>query len=353
MSHLFDRPTLDAKSPESQSGLGVQSYTDDRSLFEVAVGDGSFPIAITGFCLVLTGGFALLQSASGHLLPHDSHAIGLDATALERAGNTRLLGFMFHDRVAYGGSLLSIGFGYMWLAGFPLSQREVWAWWAVLISGAIGFLGFLTYLGQGYLDTWHAVATAFLVPVFIAGLWRSRPRGRRCNAAWRIRRPDENHFAKAGRLLLALTAIGLTFAGVTIAGFGMTKVFVPSDLRFIGLEVSALRSISPALIPLISHDRAGFGVGLCSIGVLLLLVAGYARLSASLIQIVALMGAAGFGCAIGVHFAVGYLDFFHLLPAYTGFILFIVADLLLWIGRKEGIRGRSPGTSSVGMYPGN
>jgi len=53
-----------------------------------------------------------------------------------------------------------------------------------------------------------------------------------------------------------------------------------------------------------------------------------------LIQIVALMGAAGFGCAIGVHFAVGYLDFLHLLPAYVGLILFIVADLLLWVGRK-------------------
>jgi hypothetical protein len=139
-------------------------------------------------------------------------------------------------------------------------------------------------------------------------------------------------------MLLALTAIGLMLAGVTIAAFGMTKVFVPSDLRFIGLDVSALRSISPGLVPLISHDRAGFGVGLCSIGVLLLLIAGHATLNASLIQIITLMGSAGFGCAIGVHFAVGYLDFFHLLPAYMGFILFIVADLLLWIARKQGIR---------------
>lgn len=89
------------------------------------------------------------------------------------------------------------------------------------------------------------------------------------------------------------------------------------------------------LIPVISHDRAGFGVGLFSIGVLLLLMARHAKLERSFIQIIALMGSTGFGCAIGVHFAVGYLDFLHLLPAYLGFALFIAADLLLWLGRNH------------------
>jgi hypothetical protein len=57
-----------------------------------------------------------------------------------------------------------------------MSDRAVWAWWSLLFSGAIGFSAFLTYLDQGYLDTWHGVATVFLLPVFAAGLWRSRPR---------------------------------------------------------------------------------------------------------------------------------------------------------------------------------
>lgn len=258
----------------------------------------------------------------------------MDAAALTHAGNPRLLGFMFHDRVAYGGSLLSIGFGYMWLAGFPLAQREMWAWWALMLSGAIGFIGFLTYLGQGYLDSWHAVATLFLLPVFVTGLWRLLPERVTLRSIWQTDRPFENYAAISGRLLLAVTAVGLMIAGITIAVVGMTTVFVPSDLRFIGLDASVLKRISPMLIPVISHDRAGFGVGLCSIGSFLLLVARHAKLSKSLIQIVALMGAAGFGCAIGVHFAVGYLDFLHLLPAHVGLILFMVADLLLWIGRK-------------------
>ena len=145
--------------------------------------------------------------------------------------------------------------------GFPLARREIWAWWALMLSGAIGFIGFLTYLGQGYLDSWHAVATLFLLPIFAGGVWRLRPEALRLSSVWRTGRPHENYAATSGRLLLAVTAIGLMVAGITIAVFGMTTVFVPSDLRFIGLDVSVLKRISPMLIPVISHDRAGFGVG--------------------------------------------------------------------------------------------
>ena len=60
-----------------------------------------------------------------------------------------------------------------------------------------------------------------------------------------------------------------------------------------------------------------------------------AELNRSLVEIVAVMGFAGFGGAIGVHFAVGYLDFFHLLPAFLGFTLFILADGLLWAGWRK------------------
>jgi hypothetical protein len=118
----------------------------------------------------------------------------------------------------------------------------------------------------------------------------------------------------------------------------MTRVFVPSDLRFIGLTDTNLAHISPMLIPLISHDRAGFGGGLCSIGCLLFFMARCAELNRSFVEIVAVMGAAGFGGAIGVHFAVGYLDFYHLLPAFLGFLLFLVATSLLWLGWRRSLR---------------
>jgi len=308
---------------------------DERSLIDAALGDGRPLIALTGIALALSGGFAFLQSVSGQLLPQDSHAIGMDSIALMRASNHRLLGFMFHDRVAYGGTLLSIGAGYLWLAAFPMRARAPWAWWALAFSGGIGFLAFLTYLGQGYLDTWHGVATLFLLPVYLTGLWRTRPRDISLRCIWRNTPRDSSPSEKWGRILTGLCAAGLALAGVTIAIFGMTTVFVPSDLRFIGLDVPAIAHISPRLIPVISHDRAGFGGGLCSIGCLLFFMARFAELNRSLVEIVAVMGCAGFGGAIGVHFAVGYLDFLHLLPAFIGFLLFVLADILLWLAWRQ------------------
>jgi hypothetical protein len=308
---------------------------DERSLLQAVLGDGRFLIALTGISLALSGGFAVLQSISGQLLPQDSHAIGLDSMALMHAGNRQLLGFMFHDRVAYGGVLFAIGAGYLWLSAFPLQARAAWAWWALLFSGTIGFLAFLTYLGQGYLDTWHGVATLFLLPVFIAGAWRTRPRRFELRSVLRQAPAESGAFARWGRILLATCGAGIILAGITIAIFGMTTVFVPSDLRFIGLDVGALTRISPTLIPVISHDRAGFGGGLCSIGCLLLFMSRCAVLNRSFVQIVAVMGCAGFGGAIGVHFIVGYLDLFHLLPAIIGFFIFLCADGLLWIGWRK------------------
>jgi hypothetical protein len=309
--------------------MPVEPMRDERSILNVVLSDGTPLIALTGVALLLSGGFAVMQSVYGELLPQDSHAIGMNAAVLAHAANPRLLGFMFHDRVAYGGTLLSIGAGYLWLAAFPLRERESWAWWALAFSGAIGFLAFLTYLGQGYLDSWHGVATLFLLPVFCCGLWRAHIPGASLREAWSAR-PPAGSADRWGRILLEACALGVMLAGATIACFGMTTVFVPSDLRFVGLDRNALHQISPMLIPLISHDRAGFGGGLCCIGCLLLFMARCAEVSRSLVEIVALMGLMGFGCAIGVHFAVGYVDFMHLLPALLGFIIFVAAELLLW-----------------------
>jgi hypothetical protein len=313
---------------------------DNRGLLDVVLADGRSLIALTGVSLALSGLFAILQSVSGQLLPQDSHAIGMDSSALMHAGNRHLLGFMFHDRVAYGGTLLSIGAGYLWLAAFPLKARQPWAWWALIFSGGLGFLAFLTYLGQGYLDSWHGVATLFLFPVFVAGLWRSRPSPLSFRHVFTHAPEDEALAEKWGRILLGACAAGLIMAGLTIAIFGMTTVFVPSDLRFIALNPAALRQISSNLIPVISHDRAGFGGGLCSMGSLLLFIARCADLNRSLVEIVAVMGFAGFGAAIGVHFVVGYVDFFHLLPAFLGFSIFLVANGLLWVGWRRELESR-------------
>lgn len=48
------------------------------------------------------------------------------------------------------------------MAEFPLRHRQAWSWWLFVITGAIGFGSFLAYLGYGYLDTWHGVATLLI-----------------------------------------------------------------------------------------------------------------------------------------------------------------------------------------------
>jgi len=235
---------------------------DSRSLIGALVGDGRFLLALSGFALVFTGGFAILQAASGQFLPHDALALGMDAGALAKVGNRHLVHFMFHDRVAFGGTLLAVGFCYAWLAEFPLRAGQAWAWWALACSGVVGFASFLAYLGYGYLDKWHAVATLFLLPTFTVGLWRSRqylpgP------LAWREMFRAPVHFepraGKWGRTLLFTCACGLVLAGITIVFAGMTFVFVPQDLDFMSLTAEQISRISPRLVPVIAHDRAGFG----------------------------------------------------------------------------------------------
>ena len=201
---------------------------------------------------------------------------------------------MFHDRVAFGGTLLGVGIAYFFLAEFPLRAREAWAWWAFCVSGACGFLSFLTYLSYGYLDNWHGIATLFLLPVFLAGLWRARPP----KIDWRdALQPGQP--MSPGRAGLAFLSAGIVIAGMTIMVVGMTTVFVPQDLTFMRMTAMELRSISPRLVPVIAHDRAGFGGGLFSIGIILLFLTRHAAVTRSFVQTIALIGLAGFGCAIG------------------------------------------------------
>ena len=104
------------------------------------------------------GAFAIFQAATGHFLPHDAAYLGMTASELCALHSCRILHFMIHDRVSFGGVLVAIGVLYMWLASFPLRRRESWAWWALALSSLAGFLSFLSYLGYGSLDsaTWVA-----------------------------------------------------------------------------------------------------------------------------------------------------------------------------------------------------
>ncbi len=265
------------------------------------------------------GAFAIFQAATGNFLPHDTVYLGMTASELCALQGCRILHFMIHDRISFGGVLVAIGVLYLWLTLFPLRRRESWAWWTLALSSLAGFLSFLSYLGYGYLDTWHGAATLALMPLFVAGLVRTRRLRRDTVAPTSL---DLRSGPGIGRALLLLSSIGISAAGLTIMTVGMTSVFVPQDLEFIGVTRAALSAINPHLVPLIAHDRAGFGGALVSFGVALFGCLRYARPSRALWQALTIAGVAGFGTAVGVHPAIGYLSVTHLGPAVLGCFVF-------------------------------
>ena len=298
----------------------------DHGFFAALIGDGRPLFAFVALSLILCGAFALFLSVSGHFLPHDVHYLGMTADDLCSMKQCRIVHFMFHDRVSFGGALVAIGSLYLWVVEFPLRQREPWAWLALLTSGTIGFASFLAYLGYGYLDVWHAVATLFLLPCFVGGLilsFRHLPKP----FSWKsIIKPGASFPWKSaagfGRGCLLFTAVGMVSAGATITVVGMTNVFVPQDLGFLGLKPADLNAINPHLVPLIAHDRAGFGGALCCCGSLILCIVWCSAPCRSLWQVLCVAGTIGFAAAIGVHPVIGYMDFSHLAPALAGALIF-------------------------------
>ena len=287
------------------------------------IGDGRSLLALTGLALMLAGAFALFLSATGSFLPQDVAYLGMDPRTLCGINQCRVVHFMFHDRVSFGGTLIAIGTLYLWLMQFPLRRGEEWAWWTFVISGVTGFASFLCYLGYGYLDTWHGAATLGLLPLYLVGMWKTRSllpirwEGVRSlllpgtPLEWKTR-------SGFGRCCLLLAGLGMAAAGSVIMLVGMTVVFVPEDLVYLGLRGTELNAINVRLLPLIAHDRAGFGGGLVSCGLTVFLIVWKARLTRDLWQALLFAGAVGFGCAIGVHYPIGYVVASHLAPAWLG-----------------------------------
>lgn len=325
-----------ASDPDSLAG-----HMDRQGLLDELIADGRPPLTFTAVGLLLSGAFAIFLAARREFLPHDVAFLGMSAASLCEIAECRVVRFMFHDRVAFGGTLVAVGILYLWLVAFPLREGARWAWNAFLISGLIGFGSFLSYLGHGYLDSWHSAATMTLLPAFVCGLWRSRLSAQTPPRSWLL--ADVRlapSLVKFGRYGLLATGVGLLLAGLVISYIGVTEVFVREDLAFIGVTRESLDSVNARLVPLIAHDRSGFGGGLTTIGALFVMCGWYARPSRSFHQAVLLAGSAGFTCGIGTHFTEGYLNPLHLAPAITGAALFACSIAAEMAGYRRWIRTR-------------
>jgi hypothetical protein len=290
----------------------------DRGLLREVVGDGVPLLLLTAFGLTFAGAFAMFLAATGEFLPHDVRYLRMTAAELCTVADCRVVDFMIHDRAAFGGALFGVGVLYVYLVLFPLRQGQAWAWWLLLVSGSLGFVSFLAYFGYGYLDRWHGVGTLAMLPGYALGMARSRILIRPWQGPAVLvtagRLPDLRTRAGLGRACLILGAGATAIGGSVIVGVGLTGVFVPEDLAFMGVTVEELRAVSPRLVSLIAHDRVGFGCAVVIIGVTALTCLWCAPVDRASWEALALSGSVALTAAIGTHLHVGYLDPWHLAP---------------------------------------
>jgi len=286
-------------------------------------------MCLLGLGMILGGAVAWLIAESSVLLPYDEDYLGMTRDEVKRI-NDRLLHFLSHDRITLAGTMISIGILYYRLGKYGLRNGQHWARTAVLVSGVVGFPSFFLYLGYGYFDPLHAAAAIILFPMFLLAMRRNpdqpfrEPTNRRNSREWRL--------ALWGQLCFVALGVSLSVGGLVIAGVGVTTVFVPQDLAFLGVTPEQLDAANPRLIPLIAHDRAGFGGALFSDAVMLLAVAlwGLQQGQRWLWWTLLAGGAPAFVAGLSVHFMIGYRDFIHLLPAYFAAALYVAGLFLLY-----------------------
>ncbi|MFC4598358.1 hypothetical protein [Cohnella hongkongensis] len=297
-------------------------------------------MCLLGLGMIVGGIVAWLIAESSVLLPYDEQYLGMTRDEIGRI-NEHLLHFMSHDRITLAGTMISIGILYYRLGQYGMRYGQHWARTAVLTSGAVGFPSFFLYLGYGFFDPLHAAAAALLLPMFLLSMRRNpdqpfrEPVNLRNSREWRL--------GLWGQLLFVALGLSLSIGGLVIAGVGVTTVFVPQDLAFLGVAAAELDAANPRLIPLIAHDRAGFGGALFSNAVMLLVLSlwGIRQGERWLWWTLLAGGTPAFVAGLSVHYSIGYVDFVHLLPAYFAAALFAAGLILLYPYLMRDVRAPS------------
>lgn len=251
------------------------------------------------------------------LLWYDRDYLGMTLHELH-AANHHLVHFLQHDRITMAGTMVAIGALYTGLAWGGIRRGWPWAREAYLVSGAVGFPTLFYFLATGFVEPLHTATALVLFPMFVAAVRRTPHVPRRRVVPEGPER--ERRRALVGQLLLVVTGAGLFVGGAVISVIGLTGVFVPTDLAFLGTGTEELEAVTPRLVPFIAHDRAGFGGALMSAAVAILLLSawGWRRGESWVFWTLAAAAAAGFLPAVVVHGVIHYTDFVHLAPVYFG-----------------------------------
>lgn len=281
-----------------------------------------------GFSILFGGIIALYFALTSIILPYDEAFIGLTKTDILQL-NPRILAFMSHDRMALAGTMISGGIIYIQLARHGIKYGLHWARVAFHSAAIVGFLGIFLFIGFGYFDWLHGLFWLVLLPIY----YFSFREGRKV-----IGTPSSSHgkndktwqYGIYGQLMFVILGFSILVGGIVISVIGVTKVFITTDLSFLCMSPQMIDTISNNLIPVIAHDRAGFGGALVSVGLLVLTLSlwGFRKGERWIWNTLAIGALPAFIAGIGTHFYIGYTTFIHLLPVYF-LILLYIAGLVL------------------------
>lgn len=279
--------------------------------------------------IIFCGGFlALIFSMTRVILPYDEAFIQMTRAELI-ALNPNILKFMAHDRMTLAGTMISGSILYMQLARNGVQFGLHWARKAFNIAAISGFLGILLFIGYGYFDWLHGLFWLILLPFFIWGVRQTK--GAIHSPVSKNRRNTSNWKKSLwGQLCFVILGFSFVIGGVVISTIGTTSIFVPTDIGFICIPPEILNEMNNRLIPVIAHDRAGFGSALFSVGLLVLMMAlwGYHEGAKWVWYSFLFGGIPAFSAGILTHFFIGYTTFIHLLPAYIALLLYIAGLIL-------------------------
>lgn len=284
---------------------------------------------LLGIGMIIGGILSWIIAATTVLLSYDLNFVEMTLDELKQV-NHHLLHFMSHDRITLSGTMITIGILYVQLARHGLKHSLHWARTALMTSGIVGFLSFFLFLGYGYFDPLHALAAAVLFPMFLLSMRRNPDRPYRLPV--NVRNDRLWRLAMYGQFCFVVLGFALAVGGLTIAGVGITEVFVQSDLVYLNTTHNELNGANLKLIPLIAHDRAGFGGALFCAALAILIIAlwGIQQGSRWIWWTLLLGGAPGFYAGLSVHLSIGYIDFLHLSPALFALLLYILGLIFLY-----------------------
>jgi dihydroorotate dehydrogenase len=277
-----------------------------------------------GLAITIAGFIALIFSMTTIILPYDERFLGVFRKDIIDY-NPLILYFMAHDRMTLSGTMISGGIIYMQLARYGIRYGLHWARKAVNIAAITGFLGILLFIGYGYFDWLHGLFWLILLPFFIIGFVKTKnatesPSGTNLfnHSAWKL--------SLYGQLSFIVLGASLAIGGVVISFIGASSVFVPTDILYLCMTPEMLNEFNERLIPVIAHDRAGFGSALLSVGLLVLMLALWGiREGERWVWWTFTLGAIpAFAAGVATHYFIGYTIFIHLLPAYVALFLYVV-----------------------------